>query len=150
MMTIRNCGTGRYTADMHTGELKPCPFCGSTDVDVSQEVSCASYEACEDCGAVIYRNTMKDAVDAWNRRDDENPEYLEDWDKRLSVAFSGDMHRRMCGRENSRSVYTVMREACAVLDWLLCEEEYHRGLTVQVREKLARLLRTIDGADEQV
>lgn len=145
-MTTRNCDTGRYTADIHTG-LKPCPFCGSFNVDVSQEVPGASYEAtCEDCGAVIYRNTMKEAVDAWNRRDDENPEYLEDWDKRLSVAFNGDMHRRICG--NSKSIYTVMRETCAVLDWLLCEEEYHRGLTVQVREKLARLLRTIDGADE--
>lgn len=74
--------------------------------------------------------------------------FLENWGKRLSKGFSEDMHRRVC--DNSKSIYTVMREVCAVLDWLLCEETYHVQLTAKIRERLARILRIIDGADEQV
>ncbi|MBR0167392.1 MAG: hypothetical protein IJQ08_01830 [Synergistaceae bacterium] len=74
--------------------------------------------------------------------------FLDDWDKRLSKGFSGEMHRRLC--DNSKPIYTVMREGCAVLDWLLCEETYHVQLTTQIRERLAKILRIIDGANEQI
>ena len=50
-------------------ELKPCPFCGGNNIDITQEFQCSSWEAvCEDCGAVIYRDTYKEALQAWNRR----------------------------------------------------------------------------------
>ena len=128
-------------------ELKACPFCGSCNVDIRQEFQCTSWEAvCEDCGAVIYRDTYKDALQAWNSRASED--FARSWGERLSEGFTENMHRRVC--ENSKNIYTVMRETCAILDCLLCEEVYHEGLTVQVRGKLARLLRMIDGADEQV
>ena len=74
--------------------------------------------------------------------------FLKDWDKELSKSFSGEIHKRLC--DNSQLIYTVMREGCAVLDWLLCEETYHVQLTMQIREKLAKILRIIDGADEQI
>ena len=79
---------------------------------------------------------------------EDTTKFLDDWDKRLSKGFSGEMHKRLC--DNSKPIYTVMREVCAVLDWLLCEETYHVGLTAEIREKLARILRIIDGADEQI
>ena len=48
---------------------KACPFCGSGRVDVRQEFSSTPWEAlCEECGAVIWRDSMQDALAAWNRR----------------------------------------------------------------------------------
>lgn len=79
---------------------------------------------------------------------EDTAQWLENWGRRLSKNFSGDMSERIS--ENAKSIYTVMRETCAILDWLLCEENYHVHLTLQVREKLAKLLRMIDGTDEQV
>ena len=53
-------------------ELKPCPFCGSSKVDVRQEFSCTPYQAlCEDCGAELWRDSFAEAVKAWNTRHDE-------------------------------------------------------------------------------
>ncbi len=49
----------------HTDVLKPCPFCGSVNIDVRQEYSHSPYEAvCEDCGVIIYRPSMQEARDA--------------------------------------------------------------------------------------
>lgn len=79
---------------------------------------------------------------------DETEQWVKDWGGRLSKDFSAEMSERVS--VNSKSIYTVMREACAILDWLLCEEQYHRHLTIKVREELAELLRIIDGTDEQV
>ena len=53
----------------HTEGLKPCPFCGSHNVDVRQEFSSCQGEAvCDDCGVTLYRDTMQEAIKAWNRR----------------------------------------------------------------------------------
>ena len=50
-------------------ELKPCPFCGGRNIDIRQEYACSGWEAvCEDCGVVFYRNTYKEALQAWNSR----------------------------------------------------------------------------------
>ncbi|MBQ6983003.1 MAG: hypothetical protein IJQ15_11320 [Synergistaceae bacterium] len=79
---------------------------------------------------------------------EDTEQWVKDWGERLSKDFSEDMSERVS--ENSKSIYTVMRETCAILDWLLCEEQYHVHLTIKVRDKLAKLLRMIDGTDEQV
>ena len=56
-------------APEYTDGLKPCPFCGSHNVDVRQEFSSSPWEAvCDDCGASLYRDTMQEAIKAWNRR----------------------------------------------------------------------------------
>ena len=49
--------------------LKPCPFCGSTELGVyfDKRVE-ASVVSCRDCGGNIQRETKKEAVEAWNRR----------------------------------------------------------------------------------
>ena len=50
--------------------LKPCPFCGSTKIRVTNPVFW--YAWCSDCrGQTGANGTRQDAIDAWNRRSDE-------------------------------------------------------------------------------
>ena len=53
-------------------ELKPCPFCGSSNIDgIVETNSIRAMTAkiwCDDCGAEIVRWSKKAVVDAWNRR----------------------------------------------------------------------------------
>lgn len=63
-------------------ELKKCPFCGSSAVYVQQETDyydkTKNYQFCvvcnfnwDGCGASSgYRDTMQEAIEAWNRRSD--------------------------------------------------------------------------------
>lgn len=55
-------------------ELKPCPFCGSDDLEIYHEVvGCHYYVTCRDCGssgAIYY--TPEQAAHAWNRRANED------------------------------------------------------------------------------
>jgi Lar family restriction alleviation protein len=56
-------------------ELKPCPFCGSEDI----EIDCAGYlddsdhwVICQDCGAASgIIKEASDAIEAWNTRADD-------------------------------------------------------------------------------
>jgi Lar family restriction alleviation protein len=52
-------------------ELKPCPFCGGTDISCAD----AGYKTdiwfvqCEDCGATFpHFDSKEEAIDHWNRR----------------------------------------------------------------------------------
>ncbi len=46
-------------------ELKPCPFCGSDDVELHGD----AWVTCEDCGAeTIYCETPEEAIGHWNKR----------------------------------------------------------------------------------
>ncbi len=50
-------------------ELKPCPFCGSTDVSGTQHLNPNNYEIiCMNCFARMIRTAKRKAVEAWNRR----------------------------------------------------------------------------------
>ncbi len=56
-------------------ELKPCPFCGSTDIDYgicTGTMRGFGYVQCENCGAEIREvkkcKTADTAIAAWNRR----------------------------------------------------------------------------------
>lgn len=52
-------------------ELKPCPFCGCTDIRVMKEgesITERHRAICFRCSAQIYRGTPKSAIEAWNRR----------------------------------------------------------------------------------
>lgn len=55
-------------------ELKPCPFCGSDDIDygiMSGTMKGFDYIQCQNCGAEIRSiNNGKyiEAIEAWNRR----------------------------------------------------------------------------------
>lgn len=51
-------------------ELKPCPFCGSTNVHMSDgEKDWMQYVYCEDCNAIgPDGNTMISYAEAWNQR----------------------------------------------------------------------------------
>ena len=71
--------------------------------------------------------------------------FIADWDRKFSTLFTEGMHERICG--NSKQIYVLMREVCPILDMLLVEENFHKPLTIEVRERLARMLRVIDGTE---
>jgi Lar family restriction alleviation protein len=51
-------------------ELKPCPFCGSSDVHIVAGDKCDEWGTCVNCGADgPFRDTEAQAIAAWNRRD---------------------------------------------------------------------------------
>ena len=75
----------------------------------------------------------------------EVSEFIAGWDKKFSSQFTSNMHKRVCA--NSKNVYVVMREVCPILDMILVEERYDRYLTAEVRDRLAHMLRLIDGED---
>lgn len=61
--------------------LKPCPFCGSTDVCLTvipahkhifvpmPDYAGSATVECKYCTAAIIENTASEAITAWNRRD---------------------------------------------------------------------------------
>lgn len=52
-------------------ELKPCPFCGSTDILVKTRKT--TMIECSECGVVVFDvqdGKKRDAVAAWNKRND--------------------------------------------------------------------------------
>ena len=53
-----------------TNELKPCPFCGSSDLWIDGGECLNNFEVvCTKCGGRIgYFDTKADAIAAWNRR----------------------------------------------------------------------------------
>lgn len=62
-------------------ELKPCPFCGSKNISIRLKDPFDGYQGnltvhrvlCGNCGAQNERKGVLDAVEAWNRRaDNEN------------------------------------------------------------------------------
>ena len=58
---------------METTILKPCPFCGSYDVGITNRYYTVFddqyYCFCSECGAhTTYKLSQKKAIEAWNRR----------------------------------------------------------------------------------
>ena len=61
-------------------EIKPCPFCGSIATDYGKNLNEKELQAkriwnlcCVQCGAgTDYFETTKEAIEAWNRRADNN------------------------------------------------------------------------------
>ena len=52
-------------------ELKPCPFCGCTNIGAYENYSmCAIEVVCQECNAIArsYSN-LDDAIRRWNRRE---------------------------------------------------------------------------------
>lgn len=52
-------------------ELKPCPFCGADEVNLSvrEDEDGGSYIYCHVCDSVYYNdNESQDIIDMWNRR----------------------------------------------------------------------------------
>ena len=50
-------------------ELRPCPFCGSDDVEVVQLMPDSGFmTVCSKCPASIGAKTKDEAINLWNRR----------------------------------------------------------------------------------
>lgn len=51
-------------------ELKRCPFCGGSDIDIRTDNGGLSwYSFCNACGVICgYAMTKDDVMNAWNRR----------------------------------------------------------------------------------
>lgn len=47
-------------------ELKPCPFCGSTDIKLHDEISHAVW--CQECFAEVPSIDIESAIKLWNTR----------------------------------------------------------------------------------
>ena len=55
-------------------ELKPCPFCGSHDVEYYETGDYGfpfNYVCCRDCPASVRESSEQDAITAWNTRTDD-------------------------------------------------------------------------------
>ena len=65
---------------MSEAKLKPCPFCGGTNIVihrddgiVAQRLEIERYRlCCKDCAAQLYRGTKEEVIEAWNRRVKDN------------------------------------------------------------------------------
>ena len=64
-------------------ELEPCPFCGCEAVDGyyhdpfdGYQGDCSRYRLrCQVCGVSLERKTKQEAIEAWNRRNDEELDF---------------------------------------------------------------------------
>lgn len=58
------------------GELRPCPFCGSESVGVTEAFG-GFVTICGECGSQgKHKSTIREAVDAWNMRAGDEPERM--------------------------------------------------------------------------
>jgi transcription elongation factor Elf1 len=57
---------------------KPCPFCGSDDVEATIEAACSDMVRCYNCGAKIALHWP----DEWPK-DFEDEDYGEEWERSL-------------------------------------------------------------------
>lgn len=50
-------------------EFKPCPFCGSTNIDISSDSYYCYYVVCHECYNRTHEcNNKVDVIERWNRR----------------------------------------------------------------------------------
>lgn len=64
-------------------ELKPCPFCGGTEIDMEDN----AYMRCTSCGASSgWKYDPVEAIEAWNNRATENKsEHIDDIMQKLPI-----------------------------------------------------------------
>lgn len=56
---------------MMKDELKPCPFCGGSNIHVERDNDLGSYICCYDCLSSFWQQEAcceEDNIKAWNRR----------------------------------------------------------------------------------
>ena len=52
-------------------ELKPCPFCGSENIEITSYCADLVFIQCDGCGATFpHFDSEKEAIKAWNGRVD--------------------------------------------------------------------------------
>lgn len=56
-----------------TDKLKPCPFCGSKNIDLFEHGAIVVFVQCDDCLATFpHFDSKQEAIEAWNRRVDND------------------------------------------------------------------------------
>ena len=97
-----------------TSELKPCPFCGKTEQEVSDVHISTGWESadicCEGCGAQVVRHgdtpekARENAIRAWNTRAERTCQISKDF--AFACAISGAIYttRFSCGHFMENSV----------------------------------------------
>lgn len=65
-------------------EIKPCPFCGSTEIEIEDN----AYMRCTSCGASSgWKDSPVEAIEAWNSRSTENKsEHIDDIMQKLPIS----------------------------------------------------------------
>lgn len=123
-------------------KLKPCPFCGSTDIVIAQtpEFPSGGYMLCRGCYATTRSSTYTDeAVANWNRRVDDTPhgdcvKCMDEPDE--SCPFYGepdgcnDRELAEKARRNAKFGEMIGREAA-------CKEPSQVGNAAKMREALS-------------
>jgi len=68
--------------------LKPCPFCGSTELQLCRTNEHACWVRCDDCGAdAPSTEKREDAIDIWNTRPDVDRPAMFVIDDELDLQF---------------------------------------------------------------
>lgn len=72
-------------------ELKPCPFCGSDDVEVVQLMPDSSFmTVCSKCPVSIGAKTKDEAINLWNKRAGNEDE------RRITKILAAGIRKRIC------------------------------------------------------
>lgn len=94
-------------------ELKPCPFCESTDVGIDCTESYIQFVVCHQCGIEVFyshdKNYIEETVNGWNKRPENNSNddivgiknMIQDLHKKLNLPHSIPM----CGSWVSQDVH---------------------------------------------
>ena len=98
---------------MEHESLKPCPFCGSKNIEISQDHNCVS---CKDCGA--YRSGEWEdevlAVHCWNSRNEARNDYYKfaDGIETKFCPWCGDIPDIIESRVYGKKIYEIICNSC--------------------------------------
>lgn len=134
-------------------ELKPCPFCGGTDIEVFDcggwETHCAScYASGQSSGHDGAPFTKEQAIAAWNRRATDGqrdtargvPEITEEWCRNLAAKGYGSGYRmeKTILKHCRRMIEEVLAAAPTPPDGDAGRPEPYVEVTVRVGDAIAR------------
>ena len=114
-------------------ELKPCPFCGGTEIRGPEYAAPDHWIECERCEIIITSRERKSAIKLWNRRPIEDALRAE----RDELQDEVDRLKRIFDRDDTggeAAIYHEWTGTCNELEICraLCRDMYHAMLEVRL------------------